>query len=59
VAALLRERLQAETAVEEGHLGELSVWEGNRCLVRRDWLGFFPIERSVVAAVERALAGQR
>jgi len=59
VAALLRERLGAEVNVEEGALGELSVWEGERCLVRRNWLGFFPIERALVGAVERALAAQR
>ena len=60
MAALLRQRLGAEVAVEEGALGELSVWEGRRCLVRRNWLGFFPIEGALVAAVERALtAGQR
>ena len=59
MAALLRERLGGEVTIEEGSLGELSVWEGTRCLVRRNWLGFFPIERALVDAVERALAGQR
>jgi hypothetical protein len=59
VAALLKEHLGAEVSVEEGSLGELSVWDGARCLVRRNWLGFFPIERAIVAAVERALTGQK
>jgi hypothetical protein len=59
VAALLRERRGAEVNVEEGALGELSVWEGDRCLVRRNWLGFFPIEEPMARAVERALADQR
>jgi hypothetical protein len=59
VAALLKERLGAEVEVQEGSLGELSVWDGARCLVRRNWLGFFPIERALVSAVERALGGQK
>jgi hypothetical protein len=59
VAALLRERLGAVVTIEEGSLGELSVWDGERCLVRRNWLGFFPIERSLAASVEQALAAPR
>jgi hypothetical protein len=55
VAALLKERLGTEVALEEGALGELSVWDGDRCLVRRNWLGFFPIEQAIVTAVERAI----
>ena len=55
MAALLRERLGVEVVTEEGSLGELSVWEGERRLVRRNWMGFFPIENAVVSAVERAL----
>ena len=59
MAALLRERLGAEVTLEEGSLGELSVRLGERVLVRRNWMGFFPIERRIVGAVERELAGGR
>ena len=55
MAALLKERLGAEVEVQEGSLGELSVWEGERLLVRRNWLGFFPIEKRIVSAVAKAL----
>lgn len=59
MAALLKERLGAEVVIEEGSLGELTVWDGDRLLVKRNWMGFFPIERAMADAVERALSAQK
>ena len=59
MASLLRERFGVDVEVCEGGLGELSVWQGDRLLVRRNWLGFFPIERAMASAVERALEAQK
>jgi hypothetical protein len=59
VAALLKERLSAEVDLQVGDTGELSVWEGNRCLARKTWRDFFFVERKLATAAEQALSGQR
>ncbi|HEX5042704.1 MAG TPA: hypothetical protein VFV75_07345 [Candidatus Polarisedimenticolaceae bacterium] len=59
MAALLKERLSAEVDLQVGDVGELSVWEGDRCLARKTWRDLFFVERKLAAAAEQALAGQR
>jgi hypothetical protein len=59
VAALLKERLSAEVDLRVGDVGELSVWDGERCLARKTWRDLFFVERKLAAAAERALAAQR
>ena len=38
----------------EGGRGEFTVWVGDECVAKKDWLGF-PSEETVVAAVRTAV----
>lgn len=59
MAALLKERLSAEVDLQVGDAGELSVWDGDRCLARKTWRDVLFVERKLAAAAERALTAQR
>ena len=56
MAALLQKRLSAEVDLRVGEAGELSVWEGDRCLARKTWRDFFFVERKLAEAAERTLS---
>ena len=56
---MLQKRLSAEVDLRVGEPGELSVWEGDRCLARKTWRDFFFVERKLAETAERELQAQR
>ena len=54
MAALIKERLQQDTALEPGGRGEFTVWVDGKKIVEKTRTGF-PGELSIVESVKAAL----